>query len=121
MAKIDLGLTLTDEKTEKEDSKRSDSEETSNDSAEAITDPEEIKKNVEIERMKWKTRRKMAWLALIAEILVTIALFVAPIEEKRLSILSEPITWFYFSMTSVIGFYMGATTWAYLGGKKNKY
>jgi hypothetical protein len=83
-------------------------------------DPKEEKKNAELERAKWRSRRKMAWLALFAEILVTIALFIVPIEEKRVSIISEPIIWFYFSMTSVIGFYMGATTWAYVGKGRGK-
>jgi hypothetical protein len=120
MAKIDLDLTLTENnETPDTNIKKNDNNDSENENIE-ITQ-EEITKNVEIERMKWKTRRKMAWLALIAEVAVTIALFVAPIPENRLTILSEPITWFYFSMTSVIGFYMGATTWAYLGGKKNKY
>jgi hypothetical protein len=60
---------------------------------------------------RWKNRRRMAWTALISMIVTTILiLFVVP--EPRLALLTEPITWFYFSMASVIGAYMGFTTWA---------
>ncbi|MHA1700684.1 MAG: hypothetical protein ACTSWK_00280 [Promethearchaeota archaeon] len=68
--------------------------------------------DIELEKRKWKNRRKMAWISLVAMIIVTLILLFAPIPESRLKILSEPIIWFYFSMTSVIGIYMGATTWA---------
>ena len=60
---------------------------------------------------RWKNRRRMAWTALVSMIITTILiLFVIP--EPRLALLSEVITWFYFSMASVIGAYMGFTTWA---------
>ena len=61
--------------------------------------------------VRWKNRRRMAWTALISMIITTILiLFVVP--EPRLALLAEPIIWFYFSMASVIGAYMGFTTWA---------
>ena len=70
------------------------------------------KQEHEMERNKWRGRRKMGWVALISILAVTALLLFAPISEERLKILSEPITWFYFSMASVIGAYMGFTTWA---------
>lgn len=77
----------------------------------------EIKKQEhEMERNKWRGRRKMGWVALWSIIGVTAIVLFAPIPESRLVILSDPITWFYFSMTSVIGAYMGVTAWA----SKNK-
>jgi len=64
---------------------------------------------------RWRNRRKMAWVSLISMLVVTIlAFFVIP--ESRLVLLSEVITWFYFGMVSVIGAYMGFTTWASKGG-----
>jgi len=66
--------------------------------------------DIEMETRKWKNRRKMAWISLVAMIVVTIILLFAPIPETRLKILSEPITWFYLSMASIIGAYMGFTT-----------
>ncbi len=119
MAKLDIDLKVNDMFGDKTDEKNEDSSEDEPKPTQQIDIIEE-KKNVEIERSKWKTRRKMAWMAIFAEVLVTIALFIAPIEEKRMSVIAEPIIWFYFSMTSIIGFYMGATTWAYIGKGRRK-
>jgi len=44
--------------------------------------------NIEMEKRKWKNRRKMAWISLVAMIVVTIILLFAPIPETRLKILS---------------------------------
>jgi hypothetical protein len=44
----------------------------------------------------------MAWTALISIIIATLlAFFVIP--EKRLILLEDVITWFYFTMSSIIG------------------
>ncbi len=64
------------------------------------------------EKLRWKNRRMMSWTSLIAMILVTFVLLFGPMSDSRLTILSETITWFYFAMTSIIGAYMGFTTWA---------
>ena len=74
--------------------------------------------NIDLEKRKWSNRRRIALLAFISMILVTAALLFAPIEASRIKILSEPITWFYFAMASVIGAYMGFTTWASKKGKR---
>lgn len=68
--------------------------------------------DIDLEKRKWSNRRRMAWLAFISMVLVTVALLFAPIETSRIKILTEPISWFYFAMASVIGAYMGFTTWA---------
>jgi len=73
---------------------------------------EEQVTDIELEKRKWSNRRRMAWLSFIAMMLVTAALLFAPISEVRIKTLSEPITWFYFAMASIIGAYMGFTTWA---------
>lgn len=76
----------------------------------------ELKKEEhELERNKWRGRRKMAWIALNSMIILMIVLLFIPIDVKKLEILSDPITWFFFSMTSIIGAYMGFTTWASKG------
>lgn len=72
----------------------------------------EIKQEAEIERNKWRGRRTMAGISLAAMILVMASLLYAPIPESRIKVLEEPLTWFFFSMASVIGAYMGFTTWA---------
>ena len=68
--------------------------------------------DVDLQRARWKNRRRMAWLSLITMIAVTFILLFAPIPEARIRVLSEPITWSYFALASVIGAYMGFTTWA---------
>jgi len=67
---------------------------------------------MEIERKKWRGRRRMAWIALLSMIILTFFLFSPKIPDTRITILVEAITWFYFSMASIIGAYMGFTTWA---------
>ncbi len=69
-------------------------------------------------RIRWKNRRRMAWTSLISIIVITFfILFTDAISIEKLKVLGEVITWFYFCMSSIIGFYMGATTFAYLKGK----
>ena len=68
--------------------------------------------DVEMQKRRWKNRRRMAWTALVSMIFVTGVLLVVPIPDARLKVVSEPITWFFFAMASVIGAYMGFTTWA---------
>ncbi len=67
---------------------------------------------------RWKNRRRMAWSSLISMIFVTaMILFTDTVEIERLKVLSEVITWFYFSCASIIGAYMGFTTYANIKGK----
>jgi len=68
--------------------------------------------DLDLQKQRWKNRRRMAWLSLITMIGVTILLLFGAIPETRLKAIAEPITWFYFAMASVIGAYMGFTTWA---------
>ena len=67
-------------------------------------------------KVRWTNRRRMAWLALISIIVVTgLAFFVLPID--RLDKLADVITWFYLSMASIVGAYMGLTTMEHLKKK----
>ena len=90
---------------------------------EGIIMTEEIKEtngngDKEMTKQRWKNRRRMAWVSLISMILVTITiLFTEIVEIERLNVLKEVITWFYFSCASIIGMYMGATTYASIKGK----
>jgi len=65
-----------------------------------------------LERVKWKNRRRMAWVALVAMLCLMCILLFGSISVERIAALKEPITWFFFSMASIIGAYMGFTTWA---------
>lgn len=64
---------------------------------------------------RWKNRRRMAWVALIAIILLTVSCFGLPIE--RIKALEMIITWFMTAMTTIVATYMGASTVAQIKGK----
>ncbi len=63
-------------------------------------------------KVRWKNRRRMAWTSLAAILFVTLVMLFAPIDNERLKVISEPITWFYFASASIIGAYMGFTSWS---------
>jgi len=62
---------------------------------------------------RWKNRRRMAWVSLISMTVITfLILFTNLVTPEKLKVLSEVITWYYLSAASIIGAYMGFTTWA---------
>lgn len=70
---------------------------------------------IEASKVRWKNRRRMAWISLISMILITyLILFTNIVPESRLTILSDVITWYYGGSVSIIGFYMGMTTYAHI-------
>ncbi len=60
---------------------------------------------------RWKNRRRMAWLSLFSILAFTVALLFF-VDSDRLSAIEEASTWFYMSMASIVGAYMGFSTWA---------
>jgi hypothetical protein len=78
-----------------------------------------IPQNGNIARVAWKNRRRMAWISLISIFVITLLVFFV-VPEHRLKLLSDVITWFYFTMASVVGGYMGFTTWAHISDQKGK-
>jgi hypothetical protein len=79
---------------------------------------EENGNDKELMKKRWKNRRRMAWVSLSSMVLITTAiLFTDMVSIEKLKVLSEVITWFYFSCASVIGAYMGFTTYASIKGK----
>ena len=78
-----------------------------------------IKSNGEVSKVRWKNRRRMAWIslfALIAQIALSLIVIVATdIPVERIKVLAEMMSWPSLAFASVIGAYMGFTTWA---GKK---
>ena len=62
---------------------------------------------------RWRNRRRMAWLSLIMMFAMTYMVFFTDyVDVERMKVLKEPLTWFYFACISVVGAYMGFTTWA---------
>jgi hypothetical protein len=73
--------------------------------------------DINIDKERWKNRRRMAWISLISMIFITFILIFMPesiITISKLNVISEFITWFYFACTGVIGAYMGVTTYAHM-------
>lgn len=55
----------------------------------------------------WRSRRKMAYIALINMVIVTFFLIFIPIPLERLKVISEFIVYFYFGCTGIVGAYVG--------------
>ena len=62
-----------------------------------------------ISNRRWKNRRRMAWLCLIA-IFIVMAVAMFKIPADRLPLLTELIGWFFTVMASIIGAYVGFST-----------
>lgn len=75
--------------------------------------PEQNGNDPALNKKRWQNRRRMAWTSLISMILVTwMILFTNYVPKEKLEVLSEVITWYYFCSASIIGAYMGFTTWS---------
>jgi hypothetical protein len=62
---------------------------------------------------RWRNRRRMAWLSLIAMFVMTYFVFFTDyVDIERMKVLKDVVTWFYFACISIVGAYMGFTTWA---------
>lgn len=66
---------------------------------------------------QWKHRRRMAYMSLVSIIGVTLILLGPWVPVERVAKLSDLISWFYFSLASIVGAYMGFATWS---GKQSK-
>lgn len=84
-----------------------------------MTEPELVVKSEEneLERNKWRGRRRMSWICLVSMIAMTFLLVFGKLPDARITVLAEPLMWFYIAMTSVIGTYMGVTTYASIKSK----
>jgi hypothetical protein len=80
---------------------------------EALTKTDAAEQDVNLMARRWKNRRRMAWLSLIVMFTMTgLVFFTDLVPNERMQVLKEPLTWFYFACISVVGAYMGFTTWA---------
>jgi hypothetical protein len=61
---------------------------------------------------QWKHRRRMAYASLVSIIAVTLILLGPWVPVERVEKLSDLISWFYFSLASIVGAYMGFATWS---------
>lgn len=68
---------------------------------------------------RWYHRRRMAYLALYSMLAVTALMFTPWVPLSRLEKLADVIEWFYFSMASIVGAYMGFASWSAKTGRTN--
>lgn len=74
---------------------------------------------LQLEAERWQARRLMAWVALAGIMLFTGAMlfFVRP---SIMASLTDVVTWFYLSTTSIIGVYIGTSAMTYIAAVKAK-
>lgn len=70
---------------------------------------EQAKKSYILLSNRWKHRRRMAYIALFS-ILVVTYLCLFKIDSEKIKSLEVIITWFYVTMGSIIGAYVGFAT-----------
>lgn len=74
----------------------------------------ELKKlRVELENQDKKSdqQRRMAWVAMIAVLIVT-AIFMSPLmPDSRVSLLGDVLSMFYVTQAGIIAAFFGATAW----------
>ena len=89
-----------------------------------VQEPEAQVNNDPYDKKKWENRRRMAWTSLTMMILLTLALIgtalFTDIDMQRLKPIAEPLAWSYLGFTSVIGAYMGFTTYASVKNGKSR-
>lgn len=70
------------------------------------------KTEMNVAETRFKNRRKMAWLAMFSMVIFTSLLLTPYIDIERIKVLDGVFGAFYLAMASVVGAYMGFTTWA---------
>lgn len=76
-----------------------------------------IKSRIRITNYQWRNRRRMAWTAFVSILIVTFLCFFV-VDIDRLSKLETVVTWFYMAMASIVGAYMGFSTYASVAGNE---
>ena len=61
---------------------------------------------------RFKNRRRMAWLSMVSMVAFTAILISPFVGVEKIKALEGVFGAFYFAMASVVGAYMGFTTWA---------
>lgn len=62
-------------------------------------------------KVRWKNRRRMAWVSMFNIVAFTILLLFYPFSIEKLDLIKSVSDWFYIVNVSVIGAYMGFTSW----------
>jgi hypothetical protein len=70
---------------------------------------------IELREEKAESQKKMAWVAMLMMIGLSIYLFTPMVSDTRVQALADLLGLFYIAQTGVVAAYMGAT--AYMAGK----
>lgn len=60
---------------------------------------------------KQDAQRKMAWTSVLVLIATTALLFMPFVSDTRIETIIPMLDWFYISMASIVGAFMGMTAW----------
>ena len=66
---------------------------------------------LELREEKAESQKKMAWVAIIAMILVTAVVMHPAMPDSRVQALGDLLGLFYIAMAGIVGAYMGVTAW----------
>jgi|TARA_R110000851_G_scaffold41409_4_gene103987 hypothetical protein len=75
----------------------------------------ELKKKMlelQIREDKADQQGKMAWAAIMMTCVFTMVLLSEFVSIERITAMAQAIDWFYISMTSIVGVFMGVTAYA---------
>ena len=77
---------------------------------------EEIKRSqdmleIELREEKSEAQKRMAWVAMGAMIVFSMALFTPFVSESRVAALADLLGLFYIAQAGVVGAYMGVSAW----------
>lgn len=67
---------------------------------------------IDITKNRFKNRRRMAWIAVWSMVACTTAMMTDFVDIERIKAIDNVIEMFYIAMASIVGAYMGFTTWA---------
>ena len=70
---------------------------------------------IELREEKAESQKKMAWVAMLMMIGLSVYLFTPMVSDTRVQALADLLGLFYFAQTGVVAAYLGAT--AYMAGK----
>ena len=62
--------------------------------------------------LRWKHRRRLAYMSMLSILAVTFYIMGPWMPIERVSVLGDVISWFYFTMASIVGTYMGLATYS---------
>jgi uncharacterized membrane protein len=79
----------------------------------------DVNKETKDDKVRWRTRRKMAWISLFFLILTAYLIFFI-VPTDRLEAISPIATNYMYALSAVIGCYVGFSTWETTSKNNNR-